>query len=380
MELAEQGSPELLKEKQAVWLARLTAEADNLRAAILWAVERRDAERALRLTGSLWRLMEIKGFYREGCARLRMALDMPESAGFPQLRSKALSGLSVLAYRQSDLDTAEQAARDSLNIEQRFCNQSGIANALNDLGNIAQMRGDFEVAHQLYSESLKIERVTGNKRGVAVALFNTGVQARRLGKLDEARALLEESVESFESEGNLREAAFPMNALGMLARMQGRYEAALRFGERSLTIRQELDDKRGMAESMRTVAAARIERGELAEARDLLHRSVELVIFIADTRGIAETVEQFAALATREKNYAQATSLYAVAEQIRKKSHAPLGPADQLERERHLKNAREALTVNEYDEAREAGRWMTAEQGLEMAELRQVPADQPRDR
>jgi predicted ATPase len=374
MELAEQGSPGLLKDKQALWLARLTAEADNLRAAILWAVGRRDAERALRLTGSLWRLMEIKGFYREGCARLRMVLAMPESARFPQLRSKALSGLSVLAYRQGDLATAQQAAQESLDIERRFCNQSGIANALNDLGNVAQMRGDFEVAHQLYSESLKIERATGNKRGVAVALFNTGVQARRLGMLDEARALLEESVESFESEGNRREAAFPMNALGMLSRMQGRYEAALRFGERSWTIRKELDDKRGIAESLRTVAAARMERGELAAAHELLHQSAELAMLIADTRSIAETVEQFAALATREKSYAQATSLYAAAEQIRNKSHAPLGPADQREREQNQAHAREALTVKEYDEAREAGRWMTAEQALAMAELRQVPA------
>ena len=97
--LAEKAAPELLKKDQAHWLNTLAAEADNLRAAIEWATLNRKTETALRLTGSLWRLMEIRGYYREGSERLKRALDINDAARFPALRSKALSGLSLLAYR-----------------------------------------------------------------------------------------------------------------------------------------------------------------------------------------------------------------------------------------------------------------------------------------
>jgi predicted ATPase len=100
-EFAEHQAPDLLTDRQSVALAMLIGEADNMRGAILWAAHHQNAETALRLTSALWRLMEIKGFYREGCARLNMALALPGSEKLPVLRSKALSGLSILAYRQA---------------------------------------------------------------------------------------------------------------------------------------------------------------------------------------------------------------------------------------------------------------------------------------
>ena len=89
--------------------------------------------------------MEIKGFYREGCDRLRMALGTTNTGKFPALRSKALSGLSVLAYRQGDLATAEQASKESLKLERAYGTRGGVANVINDLGNVSQQRGSTTV-------------------------------------------------------------------------------------------------------------------------------------------------------------------------------------------------------------------------------------------
>ena len=222
--LAERAAPELLKKDLARWLDLLTEDADNLRGAILWSVRNERTETALRLVAALWRLMEIRAYLREGRERLETVLAMRGTDQYPALRSKALSGVGMLAYRQGDMASAQSYFAESLEIERARKDAAGIANALNDLGNVAKMEGDFEKARSYYDQSLALERETKNARGVAVALFNLGDCARRLGRLDEAEDLYGKSRQGFEAEGNLREAAFPLNGLGWVALARGRYE------------------------------------------------------------------------------------------------------------------------------------------------------------
>src|SRR5262249_45264035 len=106
-EFAQLWGPKLITDRQSLALAKLLSEADNFRAAILWGQQQKDAETVLRLTTGLWRLMEIKGLYLDGSKRLKMAMSLPGAEKLYVLRSKALSGLSILAYRQGDLDTSE---------------------------------------------------------------------------------------------------------------------------------------------------------------------------------------------------------------------------------------------------------------------------------
>ncbi|MEN3539963.1 BTAD domain-containing putative transcriptional regulator [Microbispora sp. ZYX-F-249] len=53
LRLAEEAEPRLRGAGQLEWMARLTAEQDNLNAALRWAVDAREAETALRLCGAL---------------------------------------------------------------------------------------------------------------------------------------------------------------------------------------------------------------------------------------------------------------------------------------------------------------------------------------
>jgi predicted ATPase len=52
--LAEEAYPELKGANQLEWLEKLEAEHDNMRAALSWALQRKEAEVALRLGGALW--------------------------------------------------------------------------------------------------------------------------------------------------------------------------------------------------------------------------------------------------------------------------------------------------------------------------------------
>ena len=365
--LAERAAPELLKRDQARWLDLLGEDVDNLRGAILWSVKNERAETALRLVAALWRLMEIRGYLREGRERLETALAMRGTDQYPALRSKALSGVGMLAYRQGDMESAGRYFAESLEIERARKDAAGIANALNDLGNVADWEGDVEKAHDYYVESLDLERETKNARGVAVALYNLGECARRLGRLDEAEDLYGKSRQGFEAEGNLREAAFPLNGLGRVALARGRYEDAIAHAERSLNIRRELSDKTGMADTLRTLGAVRLKQGNCSGALELLSESLELARGVEDKRGIAETVEQFASAAAVQKEFVTATTLYAAAQQIREETMVQLVPIERAQRDAELEEACTALGQAEFEKRQAEGRELTLAAVIETA-------------
>lgn len=358
-ELAERWQPRLLTGEQAVALAKLIAEADNFRAAILWAHEWQDAEIALRVTSALWRLMEIKGFYRDGESRLRMALGVPGAKNFPLLRSKALSGLSILAFRQGDLETSKRCSLQSLALERKYGgnDHAGMANALNDLGNVAQLRGEYQKALDLYTESLKIEQTRGDERCIAVCLFNTGRQFMNVEKLGKAEATVRASLKIFDKTGNRREAAFALNTLALIERYRGQYEAASRYADRSLEIRQNLGDPHGIVQTMLTKADILIGKHDFDAALNLLEKSGDTSFLINDERGVAETLEQLASLASDQDLHAKAVVLYAAADEIRKKLRLPLPPVAQHAQDARIEGVRNALGDTGFAAQWEKGRW-----------------------
>lgn len=354
LDFAEKLVPELLKKDQAKRLNELAAEADNFRAAIAWAVGGGRAEFAVRITGALWRLMEIRGFYREGRERLTTALAMPDAAAYPQWCGRAISGLGMMAYRQGDMDTAEKSFSQALEIERARNNSAGIANALNDLGNVAHMRGDFETARTLLRECLEIERKAGNVRAIAVAHYNLGKTARSLKLNDEAFSLLDQARQMFESEGNVREAAFALNTLALLALTRGNLVTALRDAERSLELRQEVGDKKGVGDTSRTLAAIRLRQGELGTAYELVVEAAELARGVNDKVGIVECFELLGALAAVQQEFAWSVALYSAADKVRSEARLPLAPVDAAARDSYLALARAGLGEAAFASAWEA--------------------------
>ena len=82
-EAAEQGT---LGNEQALWMRRLDAEHNNLRAALEWSLSREGrAEKGLRLAGALMRYWDNRGYFSEGrqwCTRLLTKIEQgPERTG-----------------------------------------------------------------------------------------------------------------------------------------------------------------------------------------------------------------------------------------------------------------------------------------------------------
>src|SRR5581483_8049724 len=104
-----------VRQTQLVWLERLEQEHPNLRAALSWAVERRETETGLLLAGLLWRFWATRGYCREGRAWLDQLLSLAEApAPSSHVRARALAAVGSLMWRQGDLDPAAGALEASL--------------------------------------------------------------------------------------------------------------------------------------------------------------------------------------------------------------------------------------------------------------------------
>lgn len=288
---AESAEPHLTRSGSAEWLDRLTAEVDNLRAALRWLTGHGDGEAALRCAGALWRFFEIRGHFREGRERIGAALQVPGGGGFENVRGKALSGGGMLAYRQGDFDAARPLFAEALELARRRGDRAALASALNDMGILSQRSGDLDRAHQLLAEALELERLAVNPRGVGAALFNLGVTEFQRGQLDPAERRLRESCDAFRTADSERDRAFPLNWLALTALRRGDTNAAIGPAEESLALRTRTGDKRGIAETQRTLALIDVARREFGAARSRLLESMKLASGVGDQRGAAESLE-----------------------------------------------------------------------------------------
>ena len=113
--LAEEANQGLKGANQLGWLERLETEHDNMRAALSWALERKEAELALRLGGALWRFWWMHDHYSEGRRWLEEALEI-EGQGSPESRAMALAGVTFLSFEQGDLDRVQEACEEGLDL------------------------------------------------------------------------------------------------------------------------------------------------------------------------------------------------------------------------------------------------------------------------
>jgi predicted ATPase/DNA-binding CsgD family transcriptional regulator len=95
LRLAEQAEPHLLLPGQEPWLAKLSDDLPNLRAALSFFAETRESESLVRLAGALRFFWYVRGDYREGQQWLQLALDRSGENASVAL-ARAHTGLGML--------------------------------------------------------------------------------------------------------------------------------------------------------------------------------------------------------------------------------------------------------------------------------------------
>src|SRR6266705_2964606 len=257
--------------QQAVWMARLEQEHDNLRASMNWLLERGEAEMALRLGTALWWFWYAQEHLHEGWNELSRALERHEGVAVP-LRARALWAAGSLAGSLGHVERGEVLCQESLALFRGIGDTKGMGDATFHLAHVAFARWDLAAARSLFEESLVIEQShtlwqeVGNQGMLASTRSLLGKVLAVGGDHTAARTVYEESL--------LRglavvDIAPTFEGLAVVAVAQGETTWAVRLWAAAAALRDSFGTPLPpvyRADYERSVAAARAHLGEKAFA------------------------------------------------------------------------------------------------------------------
>ena len=257
-------------EKQ-IWLDRLEADYDNIRAAVTWALAASRSENVspyieetteliLAITDFFW----FRGYTVEARRWMDhcLAIEMPPSP----LRALLLQKAGWFARGHGDFKKADILLRRALEMAKGIGDRSRSGWALMDLGLSARDQGDNQQAISYFSEAFHLVQESGDVRGIAACLYF--LAESHVGDLEKSGSLWEQGLNMFQGEGDTTHIAWGLEGLAGVAYLKRDFASALKFHSESLRIKAEVMDKLGIAHSLEGLAqlAAQEEEPERAVA------------------------------------------------------------------------------------------------------------------
>jgi predicted ATPase/DNA-binding SARP family transcriptional activator/DNA-binding CsgD family transcriptional regulator len=275
--LAKEAEPELTGSEQVEWMERLETEHDNIRAALFWALGRKEAELTLRLGGALWWFWLMRGYHSEGRRWLEGALAI-EGRGSPEVRAMALAGEGALASEQGDYDRAQEAFKEGLQLLAHEAREGSKAKLclLSFLGYVAWEREEHDQATRLFEESLALSREMRDTWWLAFSLSNLAHVSHSLGDYERATKLYEESMGLFREQGDKQSLAFCLNNLGLVVYSEGNLGRAAQLTEEALALQRELGNRGGVPVELYNLGWMALLQDDLGRAADLYRESLSL--------------------------------------------------------------------------------------------------------
>jgi predicted ATPase/DNA-binding SARP family transcriptional activator len=366
LEFIETAGPELRGAQQVVWLGRIEKEHDNLRAALNWGVDQRQAEVALRLAISMRRFWEIRGYLVEGRRWLEAAMGLGDAPKL--LRARALSSAAALASLQSDHSQTTAQLEESLALYRELGDKDGIAEALNNLGVVVSELNEYERSLDYYEEALALRRETGNKRSMALLLYNIGTTLVFLDNVDRGAGYLEECVTIYKELQDQWGVALALQGLGMVPMAQGDFPRAGELLTESVTLFRELGDKSALSISLVSLGQARLYGGDTGSEQSFIE-ALQIFNELQQTLGPfhAECLEGLAGVSGARGRPEKAARLFGAAESIREAIDVSLTPAMREPYDKTVEIASKELDDPTWQAAWNEGRGMTPEQAIDYA-------------
>lgn len=335
--MAEQAEPHLMGPEQTMWLDQLEREHDNLKAALRWAIERRQADIGTRLAGSLWRFWYDRGRVDEGRqfleqvlsitplpmtestartlngagalalhagdleiarSHLRRALAFWQEQGDRVRLSRTLANLGIIAYKTGDYDTARKRYGEAINLIREVARPELLAATLHDAALVEIVTGHHDPAEAILNERLTIGRALRDDSTIADSLANLATIAMFRDDRSRARSLAEEALTLFESTTDLRGISFCLRTLGSVAHHENDLAEAHRLYEDSLSVSRLLGDMRGVGESLRYLAAVSADMGDPEQAGSYYQQALGMLTEVGDADSIAKVQKALADLGT----------------------------------------------------------------------------------
>lgn len=364
--LADKAHSALDGPEEAIWLARLGADYDDVRSVFERALATSDPNTALRLGVSLWGFWARRGHLREGRAALERALSIGGKAD-PTVRAKAIFCLGNLALDLSDLSEARTHFLESLAMWREMSDQDGIASALNGLGLVARDLGEYTQARDYFHEALTIWSTLDDDSGVALAQYNLGRVEVAIGVYDRAKTWYEQSLAVRRELRDASGIAYSYCRLAAVARLGGEVASARSLLNEGHLMFVGLGDRQGEALALMGLAQVAQQTEDDLQALRLFRSALTIHRLTLDRQGTVECVEGIAATALKRGHVEEAIRLMGATVPLRGALAPAPTVAERQEMDRTVSLARRTLTDSAFLTAWAAGQALTLEQATDEA-------------
>jgi non-specific serine/threonine protein kinase len=348
LDLAERGVPELQPATAAVPLAELAGAGDDLRAALVWALEQEDPEPALRLTGALWWFWYLHGEYAEGRRWVDAALERAGDTS-SAARARTLLGAGMLRFLQCDYPGAERLLAEASELARQLGESRVLAATLHFSGSIARERGDYDQAMALHGKSLELWRQLGDERGVARSLNYLAFSSWLRGDLVGAAGHGADTLARFQALADREGMAWSLLNRAAAAYYAGELANARVAAREALGLAGEAAYKEGSAWGLNFLGLVALRERRIDQAAALLRRSLELHRDLGDRWRMASVLEALAGVARARGDLPRAVRLDAGAAALRQALGTPLPPVEAQDWEGERSAAAAALGAAAYE-------------------------------
>jgi predicted ATPase/class 3 adenylate cyclase len=250
--LAQQTAPNIQGRDQARLLGRLALEHDNLRAAFDWAIDRGEAEIAMRLAAALWRYWQGRGHLEEGSATVTRVLAMPGADAVTPARLGLLDAAGGVAWWLGDVRSADRFYEQQVAGARALDDPGALALALfNRSHTLASGQGSEESA-ALRAEASQLFEKAGDARGAARVRW---VSANLLISVDAVAASreFEELLRVYLELDDIYYAAMASGSLSWSLNETGDFDRALEYALVSFRLASRNDDVSAASLALREV-------------------------------------------------------------------------------------------------------------------------------
>ena len=270
--LCELGERRFTGSDQRAWLDRFELEQDNLRAAMRWSIEARDAETGLRVLAAVWRFWQQRGLITEGRQWAKELRTLPAEALDPGLRARAASAAGSLAYWQD-------AAAEST---------------------------------ELYQEGLVFARQSGDKGLIVDAMFNNAIAPTFAGENEKGWASILEVLALARELGDRDRLCAVLDAVAYLAYAQGDLAESLQYNEEAAELARETGNRFVLAETTETIGQVHRRLGDYDRSRRAYLEAIRIKYGDGNLTGTVMTLKMFAVLEAEHGHFDEAARLLGV--------------------------------------------------------------------
>jgi predicted ATPase/transcriptional regulator with XRE-family HTH domain len=259
--------------EQALAVAELNAEIDNIRAAWKWAATHGPLDELERAAEVLQWFHEFRGWFQEGAALFAQAVEQLRARGATidtaagrRALGRMLGHFGYLANRAGASAEALAALAESYTLLAGGDDLIGLGRTVHNQASAARWSGDYGEARRLLDRSLDLTTVTGDRHIRAMTLTNASNLAHSVGEYQEAERLFRAALSDWRELGNPRGAIWCITSCSVTLLALGQYQEAQQLLRESLALCHATNDRYGMATTLRSLGLAAFQQGDVETA------------------------------------------------------------------------------------------------------------------